>query len=152
MRLLRWAWVIAALLGLSAPPASAQQRMRVTMVRTGTQTIGTLHSATDTSLTLSTANGLLAFSSQTIARIEQSAGRQPNIPIGIAGLIVGAVAGGAIGCAVNADSYGVFCGGQDDTKVIIGASAGALAGGLAGALLFQRERWRIVQLPLPVDF
>jgi LytS/YehU family sensor histidine kinase len=152
MRFLRWTWVIAALLGLSAPAAPAQQRMRVTLLGAGTQTIGTLHSATDTSLTLSTATGLLAFSSQSIARIEQSAGRQPNIPVGIAGLLLGAAAGGAIGCAANADSYGVFCGGQDDTKVIIGASAGALAGGLAGALLFRRERWRTVQLPLRVDF
>jgi uncharacterized membrane protein YeaQ/YmgE (transglycosylase-associated protein family) len=71
-------------------------------------------------------------------------GRKPNVTTGIVGAILGAGVGGALGCLANKDDYGVYCGGQDDTKVIIGAVLGGLAGGAAGALLFKREGWREV--------
>ena len=81
-----------------------------------------------------------------VARLEQSQGKKPNIPAGIVGLLIGAGIGGALGCLANPDDYGVFCGGQDDTKVIVGAVLGGVAGGFAGALLFPRERWSPVDL------
>lgn len=106
------------------------------------RTVGTWHSVTDTNLVLSTPSGLLSFSARNITRLEQSLGRRPNVVAGVIGAVLGAGIGGVVGCAANADSYGVFCGGQDDTKVVVGASAGAVLGGLAGALLFKREQWQ----------
>ena len=145
MRRVRIALLVVIAVVASAGSAAAQKRVRVTMARSGTQTIGILQSLTDTSLVLRSDNGLLSFSAQNIARIEQSAGRKPNVTMGVVGLVAGAAVGGVIGCAVNSDSYGVFCGGQDDTKVVVGASLGGFTGGLLGALLFKRERWE----PLP---
>ena len=81
-----------------------------------------------------------------VTRLEQSQGKKPNLPAGILGLLLGAGIGGALGCLANPDDYGVFCGGQDDTKVIVGAVLGGVAGGLAGALMFPRERWSAVDL------
>jgi membrane associated rhomboid family serine protease len=66
---------------------------------------------------------------------------------GVVGFLAGAVLGGVIGCAANRDSYGVFCGGQDDTKVFVGAALGGVAGGAVGALLFRRERWTVIAGP-----
>ena len=137
----RVALLVAIAVIASAGSAAAQKRVRVTMASDGTQTIGVLQSITDTSLVLRSENGLLSFSPRNLARIEQSAGRKPNVTMGVVGLVAGAAVGGVIGCAVNSDSYGVFCGGQDDTKVVVGASLGGIAGGLLGALLFKRERW-----------
>jgi hypothetical protein len=56
----------------------------------------------------------------------------------IVGAVVGAAVGGALGCLANRDDYGVFCGGQSDTKVVIGAVLGAGAGAWIGAVL---PRW-----------
>ena len=137
----RVALLVAIAVIASAGSAAAQKRVRVTMASDGTQTIGVLQSITDTSLVLRSENGLLSFSPRNLARIEQSAGRKPNVTMGVVGLVAGAAVGGVIGCAVNSDSYGVFCGGQDDTKVVVGASLGGIAGGMLGALLFKRERW-----------
>ena len=83
---------------------------------------------------------------ESITRLEQSMGRKPNVTTGILGAILGAGVGGALGCLANKDDYGVYCGGQDDTKVIVGAVLGGLVGGAAGALLFKRERW--VRVPM----
>ena len=123
---------------------SSAQRVRVTMA--GAQTVGVLHSQTDTTITLSTSSGLMHFSTPLVMRLEQSQGRRPNAVTGVIGMLLGAAVGGVAGCAFNSDDYGVFCGGQDDTKVAVGAVAGGVAGGLAGALLFKRERWQ--QIPL----
>lgn len=136
---LRCALLFAALLFCSGE-ASAQRRVRVTIG--DSRTVGTWHSVTDTNLVLSTPSGLLSFSARNITRLEQSLGRRPNVVAGVIGAVLGAGIGGVVGCAANADSYGVFCGGQDDTKVVVGASAGAVLGGLAGALLFKREQWQ----------
>jgi hypothetical protein len=58
----------------------------------------------------------------------------------VVGAVVGAAVGGALGCLANRDSYGVFCGGQSDTKVVIGAVLGAGAGAWIGAVLPRRLR------------
>ena len=58
----------------------------------------------------------------------------------------GAAVGGALGCLANNDDYGAYCGGQDDTKVIVGAALGGIAGAAAGALLFKKESWQTVTL------
>jgi hypothetical protein len=138
MRALRCAVFFAALV-LCTDEALAQRRVRVTAGET--KTIGTWHVATDTTLVISTSSGLLSFSARNITRLEQSVGRRPNLIAGVIGAVVGAGIGGVVGCATNSDSYGVFCGGQDDTKVIVGASIGAVAAGFAGLLLFKREQW-----------
>ena len=72
-------------------------------------------------------------------------GKKANVGLGVLGLLLGAGVGGALGCLANKDDYGVYCGGQDDTKVIVGAALGGLAGAAAGALLFKREAWRTVE-------
>ncbi|HET6763371.1 MAG TPA: hypothetical protein VFH27_06855 [Longimicrobiaceae bacterium] len=58
---------------------------------------------------------------------------------GVAGFVVGAAAGGALGCLANRDDYGVFCGGQDDTKVFVGAALGAAVGAALGAVIFRHR-------------
>ena len=124
-------------------------RVRITIAES--KTVGIFHNATDTTFTIRTPSGLLRFVSRDISMLERSMGRRPNILTGIVGLIAGAAIGGAIGCAANNDDYGVFCGGQDDTKVIAGATAGGAAGALLGALLWKRERWEIADFPMRHD-
>lgn len=124
---------------IAAQPLAAQ-RVRVTLGET--QTVGMLQSVSDTGLIINDASGSRYYSARNIRRLEQSAGRNPNVVTGFVGAVLGAAVGGALGCAVNSDSYGVFCGGQDDTKVIIGASLGGTVGAAAGAWLFRRERWQ----------
>jgi membrane associated rhomboid family serine protease len=140
---MRYLFLIGALLLARTPDARAQ-RLRIAMNGSPARTAGTLHSISDSALVLQSSSGLLSFPAHQIAMIEQSAGRKPNVVIGLAGMAVGVAVGGVAGCAVNADSYGVFCGGQDDTKVVLGAAAGGITGALLGALLFKRERWRRV--------
>jgi hypothetical protein len=81
-----------------------------------------------------------------IRRLEWSRGRRPSLLGGIVGGILGVGIGGVVGCAVNRDSYGVFCGGQSATKVGAGGVLGGVAGAAAGALLFRRERWSPAEL------
>jgi hypothetical protein len=76
----------------------------------------------------------------TLDRIEAATARRPSVAGGVAGAVVGAVAGGVVGCMANRDDYGVFCGGQSDTKVAIGAIIGAGIGAYIGARLFARDR------------
>lgn len=67
------------------------------------------------------------------------AARKPNVTGGIIGFVVGAAAGATVGCLANKDDYGVFCAGQNDTKVVVGALVGGAAGAAVGALLFKRK-------------
>ena len=151
------AFVLACSLLLAVAPRAQSQvwtevpppRVRVTVNQS--RTVGIFHSATDTTFTIRTASGILRFSSNAINMVERSAGRRPNIVTGIAGFVAGAAVGGVIGCATNNDDYGVFCGGQDDTKVMVGASVGGVAGAVLGALLFKRDRWEITALPMKPD-
>jgi hypothetical protein len=120
-------------------------RLRVSAASPLTQVhTGTYRGLTDTALVLSRDTSQLTIPLAGITQVELSRGRQPNVTTGIVGLLLGAAAGGAIGCAANSDDYGVYCGGQDDTKVIVGAALGAAAGATLGALLFRRERWSVV--------
>ncbi|HET9983344.1 MAG TPA: hypothetical protein VFQ38_07145 [Longimicrobiales bacterium] len=130
-----------------APRLGPGTRLRVTVVRPSAQVYtGTFGTRTDTTLVLSGGASSRSIPLSSIGRLEWSAGRKPGILGGVLGLVVGVAAGGAAGCAANRDSYGVFCGGQDDTKVVVGAALGGLAGATAGALLLRRERWRPVEL------
>ncbi|HET9133514.1 MAG TPA: hypothetical protein VFN90_04360 [Gemmatimonadales bacterium] len=72
-------------------------------------------------------------------RAERVASRRPNLTAGLLGFVVGGVAGAAVGCALNSDDYGVFCGGQDDTRVVVSAAIGGLVVGTAAAFLFGRR-------------
>ena len=76
----------------------------------------------------------------TLERIDAATARRASVAGGVAGALVGAVAGGVVGCMANRDDYGVFCGGQSDTKVAIGAIIGAGIGAYIGAKLFARDR------------
>ena len=107
---------------------------------------GRYHALTDTTLVLSRDTTLLPLPRVDISRMEVSRGRKPGIVGGVVGLLVGAAGGGVIACTANRDDYGVFCGGQDDTKLVIGAAIGGAAGAALGALLFRRERWTEVGL------
>jgi hypothetical protein len=67
-------------------------------------------------------------------------GRRLSVAGGIVGGVVGAAAGVALACLANRDSYGVYCGGQNDTKLLVGGVIGAGVGGWLGARLFARDR------------
>lgn len=108
---------------------------------------GRYHALTDTTLVLSRDTSVLALPLADISRVEVSRGRKPGIAGGVVGLLLGAAAGGVIACTANRDDYGVFCGGQDDTKLVIGAAIGGAAGAALAALLFRRERWTTVDVP-----
>lgn len=71
--------------------------------------------------------------------VERSEGRRRNVGAAIAGAVLGAAVGGVTACHFNRDSYGVFCAGQSDTKIVIGSLIGAAVGATIGAVLFQRE-------------
>lgn len=152
--------IVAALL-VGAAPLSAQQvsapaarqaaaptpgaRLRVTWADPELQTfVGRLDAVTDGVLRLSADSGPVSIPREAIRSLERSLGHRPGIAGGVVGLVLGAGAGGVLGCLANADDYGVFCGGQDDTKVIVGAALGGVAGGALGAYLFRTERWRRV--------
>jgi hypothetical protein len=102
---------------------------------------GTFAGLAGSDLRLSSGGTTVSVPVAAIRRLELSTGRSPGLAGGIVGGLLGVGVGGFLGCVANRDSYGVLCGGQDDTKVIVGAALGGLAGGLAGALLFRRERW-----------
>jgi hypothetical protein len=70
--------------------------------------------------------------------MQRAAGR-PNVTGGIIGFVLGAAAGATVGCLANKDDYGVFCAGQNDTRVVAGALVGGAVGAAVGALLFKRE-------------
>lgn len=127
---------------------SAGARIRVTPVNAPLRpVIGRFLALTDGTLRWTTRGDTVAHSLGTIARLERSRGRRLSVAGGVGGFLLGAAAGGALGCLANRDSYGVYCGGQDDTTVFVGAALGGAAGALLGALIFRRERWSAVALP-----
>jgi hypothetical protein len=129
---------------IAAHPGS---RLRVTTgERTPQIETGTYHAITDTTLVLWRSGAERSFPLARIGRLEISRGRKPNVAGGVVGFLLGAAAGGVVACTANRDSYGVFCGGQNDTKLIVGAALGGAAGAAIGALLFRRERWSVVEL------
>jgi hypothetical protein len=71
---------------------------------------------------------------------EQDGGRRRlSVAGGIGGFVVGAVAGALVACHFNRDDYDVFCAGQNDTKVAVGAVIGGATGAALGAYLFRRR-------------
>jgi len=123
-------------------------RLRITTpTLTPIPRIGVLQERRDSMLFLQTQAAAFAVPVSSITRVEISTGRKLSRTGGVIGLVLGAGAGGfALGCLANRDDYGVLCGGQDDTKVVVGAVVGGLAGAALGAVLFRHERWRRVDL------
>jgi hypothetical protein len=122
-------------------------RLRVTYSTSSeTVQIGRLEAVSETALVLYATGASRTIPLETIRRLEMSRGRRPNAMAGVVGLLLGAVVGGVLGCAANRDDYGVFCGGQSDTKVAVGAAIGGIGGAAAGALVFRRESWSAVDL------
>jgi hypothetical protein len=123
-------------------------RVRVTVTDPGSLPfVGTLEALRDKSLLLQLGERSQAIPMAAIRRVEVSRGRRPSArwtALGaFGGGTVGALAGG---CLANKDDYGVACGGQDDTKYVIGGIVGGLAGGALGAWLGKSERWESVPL------
>jgi hypothetical protein len=71
--------------------------------------------------------------------VELNARRRVNVTGLVIGAVVGAAVGGALACLANRDDYGVYCAGQNDTKVVIGAVIGAGVGGWIGGFLIPRR-------------
>jgi hypothetical protein len=148
---------IAILVSLCALASSAAAQTAPT-VRTGTRVrvtvtdpsvpkrVARFEAFTDSTLVVSANASSQAIPFATIQALETSR-RAPGVLGGAIGLLVGSALGGVAGCAANRDSYGVFCGGQSDTKVAVGAAIGGLAGAALGAFLFRRDRWSPVLLP-----
>lgn len=132
-------------LAAQGPAPGLGQRVRVTTSAPNTTRVGTWRGADQASVKIQVGSTPLAIPRGNIVRLEQSMGKKPNVTGGIVGLLLGVGVGGALGCLANPDDYGVYCGGQDDTKVIVGAALGGIAGAAAGALLFKREAWRTVE-------
>ena len=140
-------WPLSTTLAQDIPQLTSRSRLRVTV--TGPQAraqVGVYQALTDTTLVLSAGSSPLTFPLNSISRLELSRGHKASIPGGVVGFILGGAAGGVIGCAVNTDDYGVFCAGQDDTKVYVGAALGGAIGAALGAFLFRRERWSPIDL------
>ena len=137
---------ITTVAAAQGPDLVVGTRVRVTTTTSVTRT-GAYRGLDQSALALQVDTATQRIPRETIAKLEQSMGRKPNVATGILGAILGAGVGGALGCLANKDDYGVYCGGQDDTKVIVGAALGGLAGGAVGALLFKKEGWREVPVP-----
>ncbi|HEX9893496.1 MAG TPA: hypothetical protein VGA78_06210 [Gemmatimonadales bacterium] len=141
-------WPLSLVLAQDTEPLTPRTRLRVTLASTPARVqIGSYQALTDTTLLLSAGSSRsLTIPLSSISRLEWSRGRRPGVLGGVLGLILGAGVGGVVACSLNRDDYGVFCGGQDDTKVVVGAALGGAAGTVIGALLFRRERWNQLDL------
>lgn len=153
MRLLSLA-VLATVLHL-ASPLQAQDtvlrpgdRIRIGLA-TGGQRVGVFQAVQDADLAFRVGGSPEVAPLSSIRLLEVSRGRRPGILTGVLGGILGAGVGGVLGCLANKDDYGVFCAGQDDTRVVIGAAAGGLVGAALGAWLGRRDRWEPIPLPRP---
>jgi hypothetical protein len=128
-------------------PLREGSRLRVTPISVSTPAqIVQFQALNDSALVVSSGGSSRMIPLRDIGRLEQSAGRKPNLVTGAIGLLLGAAIGGVVACADNRDSYGVFCAGQNDTKVAVGAAIGGVTGGVLGAYMFRRERWAAVDL------
>ena len=131
----------------TAPTLEPGARVRVTTTSpTGPVRIARFEAFTDSTLVVSVNASPSAIPLSVIQKLESSR-RAPSVLGGAIGLVLGTALGGAAGCAANRDSYGVFCGGQSDAKVVAGAAIGGIAGAALGAFVFRRDRWSPVALP-----
>lgn len=71
---------------------------------------------------------------------EQARVRRSSTTAIVVGSVIGLAAGAAVGCKINSDDYGVFCGGQSDTTVVVSALIGGAVGGVVGALVSRRAQ------------
>ena len=136
----------ASIAAAQGPPLVLGARVRVSTTTPKETRVGLYRGADQANLMLEVDASTRTIPRGTIEKLEQSMGKKPNVGMGVVGLLLGAAVGGALGCLANKDDYGVYCGGQDDTKVIVGAALGGIAGAAAGALLFKREGWQAVAL------
>ncbi len=151
--LLRFLFAVASV--ALALPASAQQppqleagaRVRVTATTFAGFRVARFQALTDSTLVLADNGNPFVIPLSAVTQLEWNRSRSPNLLTGAVGLLLGGAAGAAAGCAANRDSYGVFCGGQSDTKVAVGAALGGIAGAAIGSLLFRRDQWVPVALP-----
>jgi hypothetical protein len=74
------------------------------------------------------------------ADVPQDGRSRLSVAGGVGGFLVGAAVGALVACHFNRDSYDVFCAGQNDTKVAIGAVLGGTAGAALGSYLFRSRR------------
>jgi hypothetical protein len=138
-------WPLVSLSAQDALPWTADIRLRVTAERPSVRVeTGAYQALTDTTLVLSRGAAMVTLPLVSITQVEVSRGRTPSVAGGVVGFLLGAAAGGALACAANRDDYGVYCGGQEDTKLVLGAALGGVTGAALGALLFRRERWRVI--------
>jgi hypothetical protein len=131
--------------GQEGPSVRRGARVRVTTFD-GAPSTGEFERWDGSSLLIYDRDEPLTFAFDDIDVLEVSQGRSTSMVGVVIGGLLGTAAGGALGCAANRDDYGVFCGGQSDTKVFVGAALGAAAGAALGALLFRVERW----IPIPL--
>jgi hypothetical protein len=75
-----------------------------------------------------------------LSGIEQDGGSRLSLGGAVGGALLGAAVGTLVACHFNRDSYGIYCLGQSDTKLAIGAVLGGAAGGILGAHLLRRRR------------
>lgn len=126
------------------PALAIGARVRVTTTDAARPRVGTWQGMDASALRLGVDTSTAIIPRSTVRLLEESLGRKASVGGAIGGALFGIAAGGALGCLANKDSYGVYCAGQDDTKVIVGAALGGVLGGVAGALIFRKERWRPV--------
>jgi hypothetical protein len=140
--------VPAALGAQAAAPLQAGARVRVAVHGPDPRwRVGTLGAVADTVLVLRTSRGSLTIPARDVVRLQASRGTGPSVLGGVVGVLLGGAAGGAGGCLANRDDYGVFCGGQRDTRVVLGAVLGGAAGAVVGAVALRRERWQAADWP-----
>lgn len=134
-------------LAQEVPSLTAGTRLRITVInpRLGVE-IGLYRALTDTTLTILKGSSTRVLPLSEINRLEWSRGRRPSLLGGMLGFVVGVAVGGVVGCVLNRDSYGVFCTGQNDTKVVVVAGLGGGVGAVLGAMLFRGDRWQAVDL------
>lgn len=126
-------------------PVLPGERLRVTVTTPAPATVTGRYLSRSASVLQLQADTATSIPLAAIRTIEVSGGRKANLLGGVVGFVLGAGAGAALGCLANEDDYGVYCGGQDDGKVIGGAILGGAVGAAVGALLFKRERWSPVE-------
>jgi hypothetical protein len=131
-----------------SPSLDPGARVRVTVTDPGARPlVGTLESLRGQSLVLRVDDDPYPIPRAAVRRIEVSRGRRISRRWTTLGAAAGGAAGAFVGgCLANKDDYGVLCGGQDDTKYVIGGIVGGLAGGALGAWLGRGERWEEVDL------